>query len=263
MASSSCVEEIQGFIDCFEFDKALQLATASLQSDPDNIDLLLSLGNIQLELEDQSSALATFSRVLSLDADCADALLNTAQLIGGSEAIEKYERSLGLVSDQFQLSQIHCSIAEIFLTDCCDQEDAESACEKHLQLAISLDDKNASALLALINLRLVQSRNQEANSIFTRLQGIDEIAFESRLSLTRLAIELERFPDAILLCEQLVLEDDQVLDVFYLRAIAHWRLGQLEDALVDCREALDLSEEQEDPPMREEILRLQREVCKQ
>ncbi|KAL7485223.1 hypothetical protein ACHAW6_010823 [Cyclotella cf. meneghiniana] len=84
-----------------------------------------------------------------------------------------------------QLCSAHCSIAELYLTDLCDEPDAEIACEKELQSAIKLDEisyelySNESksnlndsnnkldppppdALQTMANLRMSQSRPHDA-----------------------------------------------------------------------------------------------------
>ncbi|KAL3795256.1 hypothetical protein HJC23_008341 [Cyclotella cryptica] len=84
-----------------------------------------------------------------------------------------------------QLCSAHCSIAELYLTDLCDEPDAEIACEKELQSAMRLDQKSyelysaapksnlddsnnkldpppPDALQTMANLRMSQSRPHDA-----------------------------------------------------------------------------------------------------
>lgn len=85
-----------------------------------------------------------------------------------------------------QLCSAHCSIAELYLTDLCDEPDAENNCEKELESALNLDkissefyltesknntqnnDENKldppppDALQTMANLRMSQSRPKDA-----------------------------------------------------------------------------------------------------
>lgn len=57
-----------------------------------------------------------------------------------------------------QLATACCAVAELYLTDLCFEEDAESSCESFLKQALELDDKCPDALQAMCSLRLSQSR---------------------------------------------------------------------------------------------------------
>ena len=84
-----------------------------------------------------------------------------------------------------QLCSAHCSIAELYLTDLCDEPDAEVNCEKELESALKLDELSSKyfdtaskskmtdnenelsvlppdALQTMANLRMSQSRPQDA-----------------------------------------------------------------------------------------------------
>src|ERR1700681_1278281 len=56
----------------------------------------------------------------------------------------------------------YCSITEIYMTDLCDDINAESICNTSLLTAISLDPHNIEALYMLANLRFIQERNDES-----------------------------------------------------------------------------------------------------
>lgn len=69
-----------------------------------------------------------------------------------------------LIDTKRQLCGSYCSVAELFLTDLCYEENAESECEEALKSALELDDPKSppDALQAMANLRLSQKRGDEA-----------------------------------------------------------------------------------------------------
>jgi len=61
-----------------------------------------------------------------------------------------------------QFATACCAIAELYLTDLCFEEDAETSCESFLKQGLDMDDKCPDTLQAMCNLRLSQSRGAEA-----------------------------------------------------------------------------------------------------
>lgn len=63
-----------------------------------------------------------------------------------------------------QLCGAYCSVAELYLTDLCFEENAENDCESALQAALQLDTPTSppDAVQAMANLRLSQNRVDEA-----------------------------------------------------------------------------------------------------
>jgi hypothetical protein len=61
-----------------------------------------------------------------------------------------------------QLAAAYTSMAELYLTDLCFEDSAESSCEKHLQLALQCDPTSVDALQTLASLQLSQQKPHEA-----------------------------------------------------------------------------------------------------
>jgi len=72
-----------------------------------------------------------------------------------------------------QLCTAHCSVAELFITDLCDEVDAEIKCESYLKAALQLGDNESTpdAKQAMANLRLCQSRGVEAIPYILEVYG--------------------------------------------------------------------------------------------
>ncbi|KAL7054996.1 hypothetical protein AAHC03_024235 [Spirometra sp. Aus1] len=60
------------------------------------------------------------------------------------------------------LSNAYCAIAEIYMTDLCDEPDAETECLAAVESATKADEKNPQAWLVTANFRLVKAEKQAA-----------------------------------------------------------------------------------------------------
>lgn len=63
-----------------------------------------------------------------------------------------------------RLCGAYCAIAELYLTDLCFEPNAEAQCEASLQRALQLDQSSPEPFQLIANLRLVQSRGEEATT---------------------------------------------------------------------------------------------------
>jgi hypothetical protein len=110
--------------------------------------------------------------------------MNLGQLSTGMEALSYYKRGVDclLKAQQSQqhdtstpdhddaihtehqqlLAKAYTSIAELYLTDLCFEDSAESSCEHHLQLALQCDSNSVDALQTLASLQLSQQKPQDA-----------------------------------------------------------------------------------------------------
>ena len=98
---------------------------------------------------------------------------------------KKNKKKVGLIR---QLSRAYSSVAELFLTDLCFEEDAERRCEEAVLESLSLYETNYDGQLTLCSLRLSQSRAEEASEVALRLV---EQVMRSRLLLSQKSIVQE------------------------------------------------------------------------
>lgn len=112
-------------------------------------------------------------------------------------------------SHRRQLCSAHCSVAELYLTDLCDEPNAEANCEKELESALKLDEisskfyadtcKNGitdnenqltvpppDALQTMANLRMSQSRPQDALESIMKAYDRMKIGCEAMATLVGL-----------------------------------------------------------------------------
>jgi tetratricopeptide (TPR) repeat protein len=157
-----------------DYRTALQLhtSTETLQSSPSWYEKSASLHLNIGQTSTGTDAVASYTKAMSILEFC----LTECQKVGEKAAVLEITQ---------QLSSVCCSTAEVYLTDLCEEPDAEEQCEKWVQKALTYqtpapDSTEATqptvdALQLLANLRISQCRASEALPVileaYQQLQG--------------------------------------------------------------------------------------------
>ncbi|KAI1423062.1 TPR domain-containing protein [Xylaria sp. FL1777] len=254
---------------------AAKLAEKALEgSSPGSDDALSALnflGQINLELGDFETARAYLLRAVAIDEDGTkdesvgggpEKFLTLAQLSeeGGKDSVSWFEKGAAALKTQIQtiestkrqgkhsdkqamlldelrkkLAMTLCSVAEVFMTDLSWEEDAEQRCESLTTEATMVAPDFAETWQTLANVRISQSRFEDAKAALNRsLELWKELPpddpsvpdFPSRVGLSRLLMEVELEQDAIEVLERLVGEDDQSVEVWYLGGWSLYVMGE-------------------------------------
>ncbi|KAL9577395.1 MAG: hypothetical protein Q9212_006389 [Teloschistes hypoglaucus] len=208
------------------------------------------LGEICIELGEPEEARANFLAAAELDRDGfvpesqgggPEKFLWLAQLSeeGGNDSLQWFEKGItalrsGIAStpdmaEQMQkrkkLASALCGVVEIYMTDLSWESDAESRCESLITEAMLVAPECPEALQTLANVRISQTRMDEARKALTQsieiwkdLPAGDESVpnFPARISLARLLMEVGMEDDALEVLERLVDEDDTSVEAWYL-----------------------------------------------
>ncbi|KAI0411999.1 hypothetical protein F5X98DRAFT_31338 [Xylaria grammica] len=249
-------------------EKALE---GSSPGSDDALSALNFLGQINLELGDFDTARAYLLRAVAIDEDGAkdesvgggpEKFLSLAQLSeeGGRDSVGWFEKGAaalkkrihdlenikgkGKQSDEQtilldelrkKLAMTLCSVAEVYMTDLSWEEDAEKRCESLTTEATMVAPDFAETWQTLANVRISQSRFDDAKAALTRslelwkdLPPEDPSVpdFPSRVGLSRLLMEVEMEQEAIEVLERLVGEDDQSVEVWYLGGWGLYVMGE-------------------------------------
>lgn len=223
--------------------EALTLTTAALRASPSHLPALELLGEIQLELGDEAAARTAFEAAAALDPEGAatgpEKFLWLAQLgQGGERMMAWYDRGTDVLRRWIKdgkdgaerdlhgkLCSALCAMAEIYMSDLCDEADAESRCESYVTEALLIAPSSAEALQTLASIRISQQRPADAVTALQRSYGLwsglpadsaDIPSYASRINLTKLLIETQQYDCALEVLERLQLEDDQLPDLWYL-----------------------------------------------
>ncbi|KAI4869338.1 TPR domain-containing protein [Hypoxylon rubiginosum] len=257
-------------------EDAATLAKKALEQAVENSDDELSasnlLGQINLESGDFEAAREYFLRAVSIDEDGAkdeavgggpEKFLCLAQLSdeGGKDSVNWFEKGTAALRKQIQtleearrrsdeqdilleelkkkLAMTLCSVAEVYMTDLSWEEDAEQRCETLVTEATMVAPDFAETWQTLANVRISQSRIDDAKAALTRslelwkdLPPEDPAVpdFPSRVALARLLMEVEMEQEAIEVLERLVGEDDQSVEVWYLGGWGLYVMGEKQKA---------------------------------
>ncbi|KAK4165843.1 hypothetical protein QBC43DRAFT_315315 [Cladorrhinum sp. PSN259] len=230
------------------------------------------LGQISVELGDGDSARQYFLTAVKVDEDGLlpedlgggpEKFLWLAQLSeeGGQDSVSWFERGATALRSQIQtlsesldslpltrkeqeatiaekrkkLADTLCAVAEVYMTDLSWEEDAENRCEALVTEASLLAPELAETWQTVANVRISQSRTEEAQEALKRSMKLWEDlepedpavpAFPTRVSLVRLLIEVGMEEKAIDVAERLIDEDDLSVEVWYLGGYGKYILGK-------------------------------------
>ncbi|KAI0165733.1 hypothetical protein GGR57DRAFT_133583 [Xylariaceae sp. FL1272] len=246
-------------------EKALEESAAG---GDDALSAINLIGQISLELGDFETARMYLLRAVAIDGDGSkdesigggpEKFLCLAQLSeeGGKDSVGWFEKGAAALKKQIQtletknrrtdeqemmieelkkkLAMTLCSVAEVYMTDLSWEEDAEKRCEALTTEATMVAPDFAETWQTLANVRISQSRLDDAKAALSRslelwkhLPPEDPSVpdFPSRVGLARLLMEVEQEQEAIEVLERLVSEDDQSVEVWYLGGWGLYIMGE-------------------------------------
>ncbi|ORX93841.1 TPR-like protein [Basidiobolus meristosporus CBS 931.73] len=238
-------------VESCDYDVAYNLCNQALEKDPNNLEALEMTGVVELELGSFDSAREHLLKAVSLNPDQGySKYMYLGQLSHELESVGFFSRGVELMGEELKtlqenspealelarkISSALCSMAEIYLTDCCFEPNAESQCETFVNSAITVDPNNPEVYQTLASIRLSQQRNEDAKealeksmSLWSNLEpghpGIPN--YDARIGLVKLLMEMGLFDVALNVLEGLQKEDDEVVELWYLYGWAYYLLGE-------------------------------------
>jgi tetratricopeptide (TPR) repeat protein len=247
-SAQALIERAERCLDTFDLPLALKFYERALTLEPDDVPTLDAAGELLMRLGNADRAVAMLQRSVALRAEGNFAThMNLGQLLGGAEALVHFETGLRLLRkreaplrkrsakgaagaearEELDVVEGHicaalCAIAEIYLSDLCDEPDAEAACERAVQAALEVGKGSgraplAEALQACANLRISQCRPADAASALLSVvqhiaNAVDAGSLEAlpphefRTSTAKLCLEVGEDEAALEVLEQLLLE---------------------------------------------------------
>eukprot|EP00035_Acanthoeca_spectabilis_P014685 m.284531 g.284531 ORF g.284531 m.284531 type:complete len:382 (+) comp16198_c0_seq17:895-2040(+) len=205
------------------------------------------------QLTGGEDAVAAFTEAIRIMVGHLETLSSDGAAAAVEEAPDVDERA-ALVRD---ISSAFCSVAEIYLTDLCDDEGAEQACLDCLERALQYNPQCPQAMqtMASVSLSLQQPDSAmdwmqqsmalwhngapgEAGGAEVDSGANQEVSYDFRINSAKILLELNQHDIAAEVLEQLLLEDAEVVEVWYLLGLAQ-KFGDAADTLSTlCRTKL-------------------------
>jgi len=267
---------VEQYLENFEHNMALMFCQKALDMEPNNVKIHECYGNVYAETGDVGNAMKHFNEAVRLEPDTGHVkYLYLGQITEGREAVQHYEKGIVIMKETIEyqknnkekrddekplsngdVANVYCSLAEIFMTDCCMEDDAEEQCEKYCKLAVETDEKSLDAAVSMSNLLLNQSKMDDAKittekalSLWTELSAnIEEdsipenLSYEARVTLIKLLIEVEMYDKVSPIVDQLIEENEDDIRIWYYLGLAKSLMKDTDNPRFYLEKALELIE---------------------
>lgn len=254
------LEKAEEYLDTYEYEMAQKFCQRALQLEPDNVGALETSGNLLAELGDSDGARRCFGRAITVcPEEGFSKYMYMGQLHEGLESVQFFQKGVELMikerdgkmkedkgascsssDDQpsvsnLDISKAYCSIAEIFLTDACFEEDSEGKCKTALDNAVKEDPHNPEAHQLMASYWLSKENTEQAKASIEKSLSLwqhpggegggkedDEmmagpnLSYEGRVGAAKILVELEMLDEAENILHTLLEEDDEVVQVWYM-----------------------------------------------
>ncbi|CAK9437071.1 uncharacterized protein LODBEIA_P15150 [Lodderomyces beijingensis] len=277
---SETISQARAFLATSQPDKALEILSPHIESNSTSPEFLSILGETLLENNQLEEAYQVLTTACQLDPEAqqgTEKFLYLGQIIGGQDGLNYINTGLNKLNDQLaeignenvvmeaeagkdkslqwiinKLNQGIFASIEIWMTDLCMEEEAESKCNELIQYSLSVDATNPETYSQLSSIRISQQKNDEAiealnrawdlfqdkktqledfaNSKKSQQDAADDVfevgmeyveLIQPLITLSKLAIELERYDTAIDIVSHVQDINDSILDAYYIEAIAN------------------------------------------
>eukprot|EP00240_Pyramimonas_obovata_P002346 CAMPEP_0118928592 /NCGR_PEP_ID=MMETSP1169-20130426/5818_1 /TAXON_ID=36882 /ORGANISM="Pyramimonas obovata, Strain CCMP722" /LENGTH=444 /DNA_ID=CAMNT_0006870619 /DNA_START=555 /DNA_END=1889 /DNA_ORIENTATION=- len=244
---------------------ALRLYVKCLELEPENTMYLDSAAEILAELGDDVGAKDLVVKSIEIAPNQGHGkYLLLGHLERGDTAITSFEKCLDVLNIELAqlnvpgtlldkevasektkikkiMSEVMAAIAKVYLTDCFMEKDAQKICQELLDQSLLYDPDNPESTQALADLRMSQNRKGEAlvmvrrtMDICANLDGGLSPSYDFRCVTARLLMELSQYEHAEGVLEDLVMEDEEDTEVWYLLGLCYLLLHKPNK----CRTAL-------------------------
>lgn len=221
----------------FDYSSALKLMGKALKEEPDNIDIRLERGNLNLLVERYKDAKEDFAHVLSLDS------MNVYGWVGMSDfhrsaeeqdtAMKCAELAQILAHDGKTLARAKIAVADVHLS-----EGKDSLALAIFMTSLEIDSTNVPALKKTARLLVEKERYDEANSYLLNAYSYDRFNLETLVNLAYTFNKLGFYTDAVYYCNVALEFDPQHPLTLSNRAYAFMNMGMDEEALADIKKSL-------------------------
>jgi len=274
LSLDECLDKAESLINEYNYPEAGIYCQKALEMNQDEPRALEMAASLFLENSDIENAKHCYGRAIAVNPEEGHAkYMAIAQLFGGIESLEMYKKGIEILSRQIEnlksqntsengaaanldsakeiknfsreLSNAFVAMAELFVTDLCDETEAESHCIQAIDNAESSDESNPEAFQIRARYQIVRGLFDEAkdsmrksldlwlprfSAILENKQEIEDfdpvetcpLLYVTRTSTAKILIELEMWDEGVQVLEGMLEEDDQVVETWYLLGWLNW-----------------------------------------
>lgn len=249
----SLCEEAQQLVQQARWQEASELLQAALSVQPTNTEVMDHLAECFINLEEMEKAIQLLEHSIRVAPDSSHLkYMYMAQIMGEGYALHFYNKGLELLQQSYlqcndpttqeELRNEYCAgccaVAELYLTDLCDEEDAPVECEKWLEKGRQCNPNYPELYQFLGSLRISQQREAEARPCLEKavelLQDMEEDKrppYNSQVELAKLLLQVQHLRLARDVMHQLLQQDDERPIVWLMLATCYRLLGRHRNAL--------------------------------
>eukprot|EP00744_Colponema_vietnamica_P007103 GILI01010250.1.p1 GENE.GILI01010250.1~~GILI01010250.1.p1 ORF type:complete len:352 (+),score=95.59 GILI01010250.1:66-1121(+) len=236
----------QNAVDVGKLQAACEFFEVALHQSPNNIEVLEAYAEIMLHyVQDSNRAEQMLRHAINVSPNEGYVkYLNLAQMIGGTEAVLCYKKAYGIIRQEMsrtrkrsrlqnferELSTCLCAVAELYLTDLCDEDDAEQNCEQAIEEAKKVCERSIEVHQLEASLRLSQQQPgmafeslRKAVALTRKLGEEYQPPYESKIELAKLLMQVDHTEAFQFLLEVLQLNDTNAYVWFLMGEVARLR----------------------------------------
>ncbi|KAF4674035.1 hypothetical protein FOL47_009827 [Perkinsus chesapeaki] len=245
------------------YGEVLRVSIAAAVDEPEQV--LLEFSN-----EDLAKPIELFKRSAQLAPNYnGSKYFYLGQLSEGKESLDYFTKAARILENELQDAEVEgeevrgviesrlisamCAIGELYMTDMCDEADAEEMCKKYLEGAVSRSPSSVEALSGLaVYYKVIQDFDRATELCKRALDVIRSIGDEDpealppmaiRLQLAKTLTDLNAVDEAVELLHQLLDEDENEVEIWYVLACAHMAAAAAGDDNTDQTEPLRIASE--------------------
>ena len=182
------LKKVEEYLDTFDYDLALKFCQKAIELAPEDLKVIETSACVYAESGDVEKSKELFLKAVEMNGETGhEKFMYLGQMSGGEEAIKWYLTGIEIMKKELanqgnvaentsnllnkgpvtrtDISNAFCAVAEIFMTDCCFQDNAEAECEKYCKEALGNDPKNIEAYIVNANFLLSLERKEEAKNL--------------------------------------------------------------------------------------------------
>jgi len=240
----------------YKYDLAQKFCQRALELNGDHPRALEMCGNLLLEVGQVEKAQQCLGRAIFVEPDSGHTkYMTAAQLFSGTDARDLYLKGIELLQSsasssaseaaqteaRAELSTAWVALSELYMTDLCDEEEAETEARRFVDLAVEIDSSNPEGWQGLASFLLVVGDTAKAGEAMETSLSLwlpqhlswaatgegeqTNLSYNTRLAAVKLLLDLEQFDKAAEILDNLLEEDDEVVAPWYM----HGWLNYLRD----------------------------------